>query len=225
MQPIKCWPAAERPREKLLAKGARALSDAELLAIFLRTGVAGQNAVELARQLLQQCGSLTALINLSCVDFCRLHGVGQASYILLQAAQELSCRLLEQQWQQQPAFTSTRQSRDFVQQLLQHEAREHFLVLLLDNQHCLLHQQILFSGTINAATVHPREVVRLALRYNAAAVIVAHNHPSGSARPSQADIAITRQLAQALKLVEIVLLDHLVVGRGAVTSLAEAGLM
>lgn len=220
---IKDWPACERPREKLLQRGAHYLSDAELLAIFLRTGCAGKSAVDLARELLSQFGSLRALLEASQTQFCRAHGLGQAKYTQLQAVLEMAKRHLAEHLTREQAFTDIDTVRHFLTAQLRHLRHEVFAALFLDNQHRLLHYEELFSGTIDGASVYPREVVRKVLEYNAAAVIFAHNHPSGVAEPSRADRHITGQLQQALALVDVRVLDHFVVGEGEIVSFAERG--
>lgn len=219
------WPAEERPREKLLARGAQALSDAELLAIFLRTGVQGCSAVDLARQLLDHFGGLRPLMECSEQSFCQARGLGSAKYAQLQAVLEMSRRHLEAQLVRESALESPEMVRRYLTSRLRHEVREVFACLLLDNRHRVIRYEALFYGTINAASVHPREVVKLALSHNAAAVILAHNHPSGVAEPSQADRHITDRLVQALGLVDIRMLDHVVIGDGESVSFAERGLL
>ncbi|MCB5225230.1 DNA repair protein RadC [Alishewanella sp. 16-MA] len=217
------WPLSERPREKMLQLGTQALSDAELLAIFLRTGIAGTDAVGLARQLLQQFGSLRALLGASKAEFCQARGLGEAKYVQLQAVLELSRRFLQQQLQRETVFTEPALVRKYLSSLLSQEQREIFMVLYLDNQHRMICAEPLFQGTIDASPVYPRIVVQHALRHNAAAVILAHNHPSGVAEPSRADRAITERLTQAMALVDIRVLDHFVVGDAEVVSFAERG--
>lgn len=217
------WPAAERPREKLMARGANALSDAELLAIFLRTGVKGVSAVALARQLLQDHGSLSALLSAGREQFCASRGLGEAKYVQLQAVLEMSRRHLAEALQQSEVFSSAEHTRRYLQAQLRSEVREVFAVLYLDNQHRLLDYEPLFYGTINASAVYPREVARRALEMHAAAVILAHNHPSGVAEPSDADLRITRRIGEALALLDIRLLDHCIVAGSEVVSLAERG--
>ncbi|TCK06183.1 RadC family protein [Marinobacterium mangrovicola] len=217
------WPADERPREKLLARGAEALSDAELLAIFLRTGVKGKSAVDLARELLTTFGGLRPLIESSREQFCAALGLGDAKYVQLQAVMEMSRRHLEAQLQRGSALESPQAVRRYLSAQLRHENREVFACLLLDNRHRVIRFEPLFFGTINAASVYPREVVSLALRHQAAALILAHNHPSGVAEPSQADRQITDRLIDALALVDVRVLDHLVIGDGESVSFAERG--
>jgi DNA repair protein RadC len=220
---IKHWPAAERPREKLLMRGAAALSDAELLAIFLRTGVRGKSAVDLARELLVEFGGLRPLLEADLQRFCRGSGLGEAKYVQLQAVLEMSSRHLQQGLERGDALTSPAQTRRFLSSRLRHLEREVFMVLYLDNRHRMIAFEELFKGSINSAEVHPRELIKRVLHFNAAAVILAHNHPSGIAEPSQADREITQRLRAALALVDVRLLDHMVVGDTEVISLAELG--
>ena len=219
------WPEGERPREKLLTRGAAALSDAELLAIFLRTGVVGKSAVDLARELLTQFGSLTQLCAASEADFCAVHGMGQAKFVQLQAIREMSLRGLKEELQRGDALNSPRVVRDYLQLLLGSRQQEIFLVLFLDTQHRVIASEELFQGTLSQTSVYPREVVKRALAHNAAAVILAHNHPSGIAEPSQSDQLLTEALKQALSLVDVRVLDHFVVGMGQTLSFAERGLL
>ena len=222
---IKSWPASERPREKLLSQGAMTLSDAELLAIFLRTGVPGCSAVDLSRELLNQFGSLTALLSADQKNFCQGRGLGEAKYVQLQAAIELSRRYLSERLQRETVFNSPQQVRDYLIARLAHLQREIFTVLFLDNQHRLIVCEDLFFGTIDGASVYPREVVKKCLQHNAAAVILAHNHPSGVAEPSLPDQQITQRLQSALSLMDIRVLDHLIVAGGQTVSFAERGLL
>jgi DNA repair protein RadC len=219
------WPVAERPREKLLSLGPAALSDAELLAIFLRTGCVGKSAVDLARELLQEFGGLRPLLEASQTEFCRGLGLGNAKYAQLQAVLEMARRHLSASLQTGNALTSPGLVRQYLSARLRHQQREVFAVLLLDNQHRLITYTELFQGTIDSANVYPREVVKEALARNAAAVILAHNHPSGVAEPSQADQRITTRIQAALELVDIRVLDHMVVGDTEVVSFAERGLL
>ena len=219
------WPEGERPREKLLTRGAASLSDAELLAIFLRTGVTGKSAVDLARELLNKYGNLTQLFAASEADFCEVHGLGQAKYVQLQAVLEMSRRALKEELQRGDALNSPRAVRDYLQLLLGARQQEVFLVLFLDTQHRVIASEELFHGTLSQTSVYPREVVKRALAHNAAAVILAHNHPSGVAEPSQSDQLLTDALKQALNLVDVRVLDHFIVGTGKILSFAERGLM
>jgi len=222
---ISDWPADERPREKLLKSGPEALSDAELLAIFLRTGVAGCSAVDLARQLLSQHGGLRPLLQLPRPALCAARGLGDAKYVQLQAALEIGRRYLHARLLRADALSNPEDTRQYLKARLRDRPYEVFSCLFLDNRHRVIAQEDLFRGTIDGATVHPREVVQSALKHQAAAVIAAHNHPSGVAEPSQADLAITRRLRDALGTVDIRLLDHFIVGDGDPVSLAERGLM
>lgn len=219
------WPKQERPREKLLHKGPAALSDAEILAIFLRTGHAGSSAVELARDLLQQYEGLRPLIDAEQQDFCRRKGLGIVKYVQIQAAIELGRRYLQAGMQVSDTFTSPQQTREFLTMKLRAYPYEVFACLYLDNRHRLIQFEELFRGTIDSAQVHAREVVRTAIKHNAAAVIFSHNHPSGVAEPSQADIRLTENLKRALAMIDVRVLDHLVIGSGEAVSLAERGLI
>lgn len=222
---IRHWPKDQRPREKLLLKGAGALTDAELLAIFLRTGLPGLSAIGLANQLLDRFGGIGPLLKADQNSFSSAKGLGPAKYCQLQATLELTQRYLKEQLNNGSVFTSPKQVEDYLSVQMRDYQREVFSVLLLDSKHPLLSYHELFQGSINETSVHPREVVKLALGKNAAAVIVAHNHPSGVADPSSSDIAITHKLRSALGLIDIPLLDHFIIGRGEITSLAEQGKM
>jgi DNA repair protein RadC len=219
------WPASERPREKLLQRGASALSDAELLAIFLRTGIKGRSAVDLARDLLDQFGSLRNLLASDRACFCSSKGLGAAKFALLQATLEMGRRHLRETLDRGGVLGNPDETRAYLHSRLSGYPNEVFACLFLDNRHRVIEYAELFQGTIDGASVHPREVVRQALRHNAAAVIFAHNHPSGVAEPSQADERITRRLQQALELVDVRVLDHFIVGAGEMTSLAERGIL
>jgi len=223
--PITDWPEAERPREKLLARGPGALSDAELLAIFLRTGVPGRTAVDLARDLLRRFGGLRGLLAAERASLCAAPGLGPAKYAQLQAAVEMARRHLYEGLERGAPITSPLAARDFLLARLRDRPHEVFAMLFLDSRHRVIEFRELFRGTVDGASVHPREVVRAALACNAAAAIAAHNHPSGVAEPSAADAGITQRLREALALVDVRLLDHLVVGDGVVVSLAERGLL
>ncbi|PUB74241.1 MAG: hypothetical protein DBP03_10580 [gamma proteobacterium symbiont of Ctena orbiculata] len=223
--PITDWPMDERPREKLLRRGPGSLSDAELLAIFLRTGVAGQTAVDLARGLLLDFGGLRQLLAADQQRFCRARGLGLAKYAQLQAVLEMSRRYLGEQLTAADSLISPEQTQDYLQVRLRHYPYEVFSCLFLDNRHRVIGYEELFRGTIDGASVHPREVVKRALEQNAAALIFAHNHPSGVAEPSRADRQITRRLKDALALVEIRVLDHIVIGEGEAVSLAQRGMI
>ncbi len=223
--PITDWPAAERPREKLLGKGPEALSDAELLAIFLRTGVAGKTAVDLARELLADFGSLRGLMSAERGRFCAGKGLGTAKYALLQAVLEMGRRHLAEALMRGEPLSSAADARHYLHARLRDRPHEVFCCVYLDNRHRVVAFEELFRGTIDGTAVYPREVVRRALFHNAAAVILAHNHPSGVAEPSAADEALTRRLKDALGLVDIRLLDHLVIGDMEAVSFSERGLL
>ncbi len=220
---ISDWPTQDRPREKLCSLGAHTLTDTELLAIFLRTGCAGKSAVDLARELIHTFGTLRALLDASCDEFCQGHGLGTAKYAQLQAVLEMAKRHMAETLSRDTLFNSSAAVKHYVSAKLRHQRREVFAAIFLDTQHRLLAFEELFHGTIDAAAVYPREVVVRALKHNAAAVIFAHNHPSGIAEPSQSDMALTRSLQQALGLVDIRTLDHLIVGEGEVYAFAEHG--
>lgn len=222
---IRDWPIDERPREKLLARGAEALSDAELLAILLRNGRRGRSAVQLAREILENFSSLRKLIAADRVRFCAEPGLGPARFAELRAAVEIARRQLAETLRNGPSLASPRATRDFLIARLRDLEHEVFCCLYLDNRHRLIHFEQLFRGTIDGASVFPREIVKQALQWNSAAVIVAHNHPSGVAEPSQADELITQRIKHALALVDIRLLDHIIVGDGASVSLAERGVL
>ena len=218
------WPRAEQPREKLIQHGANALSDAELLAILLRTGIAGRSAVDLGRDLLQDFGSLRGILNASAGDLCRARGLGPAKFALLQAALEMARRHFAEKLDRVDCLSSPAQTRRYLSARLRDRDHEIFACLMLDNRNRVIALREMFRGTIDGASVYPREVVKQALADNAAAVILAHNHPSGVCEPSQADIRITERLREALALVDIRVLDHVIIG-DEVTCLAERGLV
>ncbi len=217
------WPADERPRERLLARGAAGLSDAELLAIFLRTGIAGRSAVDLARDLLIEFGSLRALLKASQADFSRAKGLGPAKYAQLQAVLELARRHLAEELPERDLLNAPEAIHRYLVARLREEPQEVFLGLFLDSQLKLIASEELARGSISAAQVYPREVVKAALRLGAAAVVFAHNHPSGHPQPSTQDRALTERLKTALATVDVRLLDHFVVGEGEPVSLAALG--
>ncbi|HET8898063.1 MAG TPA: DNA repair protein RadC [Rhodanobacteraceae bacterium] len=219
---IRDWPDSERPRERLLAQGARVLSDAELLAVLFGSGSRGKSAVDLGRELIATAGSLGRLLT---AEVAATPGLGPAKRARLAATLELARRALAEELKQLPTLTSPDDSARFLKSRIAHLPYEVFACLFLDNRHRVLEYEELFRGTLDGASVHPREVVRACLRHNAAAVIFAHNHPSGVAEPSAADRAITRDLQSALALVGVRVLDHLVVGSGAPTSMAARGLI
>jgi DNA repair protein RadC len=220
------WPEDERPRERLLAQGAAVLSDAELLAIFLRVGVRGKSAVDLARDLIGHFGSLNHLFAASLEEFAAIPGMGPAKYAQLQAVVELSRRALAEEMKRSNAFASPGAVRDYLRLHLAGLAHEVFFALWLDAQNRLIAAEELFRGTLTQTSVYPREVVKKALWHNAAAVVLAHNHPSGVAEPSAADESLTRELQKALVLVDVRVLDHFIVaGQSQPLSFAERGLI
>lgn len=221
--PITDWPASERPREKLLERGAPALSDAELLAIFLRTGVPGKSAVDLARELLARFGSLRKLLQASQHEFCDAKGLGTAKYIQLQAVLEMARRHLQEHFRGRDALSDPAAVRQLLLTRLRDYDHEVFAALYLDTRNQLLAFEELTHGTLDGAHVYVREVARRALHHNAKSVIFAHNHPSGVAEPSSQDRHLTTHLQQALALLEIRVLDHFVVGDGSLVSFAERG--
>jgi len=222
---IKDWPESERPRERLLSQGAAALSDAELLAIFLRVGVTGRSALDLAGDLLARFRSINALFAASLGDFAETKGLGAAKYVQLMAVHELAKRALAEEIRRDTLLNSPAKVRDYLRLRLAHLEQEVFLVLFLDAQNRLIAPEELFRGTLTQTSVYPREVVKRALAHNAAAVVFAHNHPSGVAEPSRADEMLTRALKDALQLVDVRVLDHLIVAHGGVMSFAERGLL
>jgi DNA repair protein RadC len=219
------WPEEERPRERLLSLGPAALSEAELLAIFLRTGIAGKSAVELGRELLGRFGSLYRLFAAPLDDVASVRGLGPAKYAQLQAVVEMARRALAEQMRERDAMSSPQAVREYLRLSLGSRQHEVFMVIFLDAQNRLLGCEELFRGTLTQTSVYPREVVKTALRYNAAGVIFAHNHPSGVAEPSRADELLTQTLKQALSLVEIKTLDHFIVAGSKTISFAERGLL
>lgn len=222
---IKNWPADQQPREKLFRHGAAALSDAELLSLFIRTGCRGQSAVEVASAALTEVGSLSKLIGASRQRVVKLHGFGLAHHAVLQAAIELSRRHVLSHVAERDVLSSPAAVREYLSLHLAGLEHEVFAALFLDNRHRVIEYTELFRGTIDSAAVYPREVVKHCLSRNAAAVIFAHNHPSGVAEPSDTDVRLTRKLTDALSLIDVRVLDHLVIGHGVQTSLAERGLM
>jgi DNA repair protein RadC len=219
------WPVNERPREKLIELGAEALSDAELLAIFLRMGVSGKSAVDLARDLLVQFGSLNAIYAADEKQISNVHGMGVSKYVQLQAVFEMSRRALSEQIKEKDVLSSQQQVRDYLVLKLANQLREVFLVLFLDAQNRLISAEEMFSGTLTQTSVYPREVVKRALYFNAASVILAHNHPSGVAKQSHADEVITQELKKALALVDVRVLDHFIVAGNQTLSFVEVGLL
>ena len=223
---ISDWPEQERPRERLLRHGAAALSDAELLAIFLRVGVRGKSAVDLGRELCSRFGSLRCLLNAEAAEFTAVPGIGSAKLAQLRAVLEMAKRALHEELSARDLFAAPAAVRDWLRLKLAHLAHESFVALWLDAQHRLLADEELFRGSLTQTAVYPRELVKRALAHNAAAVIFAHNHPSGLAEPSTADESLTVALKQALALVDVKVLDHFIVaGNGPPLSFAERGLL
>jgi DNA repair protein RadC len=222
---IRDWPAAERPREKLLDQGSASLSDAELLAIFLRTGVSGKSAVDLARHLLLQFGSLRALMEADQLTFSRQLGLGPAKFAQLQAVLEMARRHLAERLRRDSVLDSPLVVRDYLKALLRHEPHEVFGCLFLDAKNRVLAFEALFRGSIDTTSVYPRQVIKRALAHNAAALILCHNHPSGIAEPSQADRVLTKRLQKALDLIDVRVLDHFIIGEGDPLSMSEYGWM
>jgi DNA repair protein RadC len=219
------WPHDDRPREKLLRKGVEALSDAELVAILLRTGVRGKSAVDLAREAIGRFGSLSALLTADVTALTASPGIGAAKYVQLQAVLEMARRALREKLDRGFALSSPQAVRDYLRLKLQDRPHEVFGVVFLDAQNRVLAVEELFRGTLTQTSVYPREVVKRALAHNAAAAIFAHNHPSGIAEPSRSDEALTIALRQALALVDVKVLDHFVIGGGTAMSFAERGLL
>lgn len=222
---IKDWPSADRPREKLLEHGAESLTDAELLAIFLRTGIKGKTAVDLARDLLNDFGGLREILIAPKHQFCAHCGLGNAKYAQLQAVVEMAKRHLAAEIKKGTKISSAETTKEYLNAKLRDKEHEVFAALFLDSQHQLIAYKELFKGSLDSASVYPREVIKEALNLGAGAVIFAHNHPSGIAEPSNADIAITERLCNALKLIDIRVLDHFIVGHQHTLSFSQKGLI
>lgn len=222
---IQNWPEQQRPREKLLSLGPQALTDAELLALLLRTGCQGMNVIELSDHLIQRFGGLSKLLGTEHQQLIKIKGLGNAKITQLNAILELCRRVLSQQLSERDTLDSPDATRQYLQLHFQGLEREEFACLFLDTRHRVITLETLFQGTIDSAAVYPREVLKQALHLNAAAVILCHNHPSGDTNPSQADIRITKRLKEALELVDIKVLDHMIVGHGETLSMAEHGLI
>ncbi|MGJ3441976.1 DNA repair protein RadC [Pseudomonas sp. Je.1.5.c] len=222
---IRDWPLDERPREKMLKLGASHLSDAELLAVFLRTGVSGVNALELSRKLLSHFGGFRRLLETDFSDFKPGMGLGLAKYSQLQAVVELAKRHLAEILKQTAVVESPTFVKDYLKHQLRGEKNEVFGCLFLDNKHYLIGFEVMFKGTIDRAHVHPRQVVRRSLAVNAAAMIVCHNHPSGNAEPSQEDVHLTKILKSSLALIDVRLIDHIIIGDAEPYSFMEHGLL
>ena len=222
---LKDIPAAARPREKLLTLGPAALADAELIALLLRTGLPGTSVLQLAQQLLDAFGGLRGLLQASAADLKRIKGLGPAKRAEITAVMELARRSLAQRLAQRTVLSSPQQVKDFLRLQLAHEGQEVFAVMFLDVQNQLIRFEEMFRGTLSQTSVYPREVVKRALALQASAVILAHNHPSGTAEPSRADEFLTQTLKQALQLIDVRVIDHLVVGGDQAISFAERGLL
>ncbi len=220
---IKTWTLTERPREKLLLRGSASLSNAELLAVFLRTGVRGKTAVDLARDLLQQFGSLRNLLHCSLDEFIRMPGLGEVKYVQLQALIELSSRYLQEKIHKAQVLSNHDHTIEFLTAKLRHLKHEVFACLFLDAHNHLIAYEELSKGTFNQSRIYPREIVKAALRHNAAAIIFAHNHPSGICEPSREDLTVTEILQQALAFIEVKVHDHLIIGDGQTLSFAQRG--
>jgi DNA repair protein RadC len=220
---INHWPEDQRPRERLIRQGAQVLSDAELLSVFLRVGVRGKSAVDLGREMLQEFGSLRSLFAADLQDFSKVHGLGSAKFAQLQAVLELAKRSISEELQISSSLSSPQAVKQFLQLQIGNKQYESFTVLFLDVKNRLISAQELFRGSLSHASVYPREVVKTALSYNAASLILAHNHPSGSTEPSQADLSLTQTLKSALALVDIRVLDHFIVANNQIYSFAENG--
>jgi len=223
MEKISQWPLQERPREKLLLCGAGRLSDAELLAVILGRGSSGRSALSIARHLVNKFGSLHGIANASREELLSIGGVGHAFYATLQSAIEIMRRQLAEPLKRESVFSRVDDTRQYLIAMLKDQPRELFGLLMLDSQHQLLFFREMFQGTINAAAVYPRELVKQVLADNAAAIILVHNHPSGVAEPSQADIHLTRDVKAAMALIDVAVLDHFIVGGTQVSSLAQRG--
>ena len=220
---IRDWPIDTRPREKLLRQGAAALTDAELIAVFLRTGVVGKSAVDLGRELLERFGGLSGLCHADKKSACAAPGVGEAKYALLQAVMEMARRTLDEEMKAGNALDSPEAVRAYLRLILHNKEYEVFCCVFLDAQNRVIAVEELFRGTLTQTSVYPREIIKRALTHNAAALILAHNHPSGVAEPSQADRILTRRLADALALVDIRVLDHFIVAGASSLSFMESG--
>ncbi|MBT5231042.1 MAG: DNA repair protein RadC [Methylococcales bacterium] len=220
---ISTWPEQAQPREKLITRGSESLTDAELLAIFLRTGTRDRNAVELASDLLQKFGGLHKLLTADFPTLTGVKGLGSAKFAQLQAGLEIGRRFLEAQLEHTNVLNNPDDTKKYLQAHLKHHQHEVFACLFLDSQNQIIQLEKLFTGTLSRASVHPREVVKRCLFHNAANIILAHNHPSGNSQPSAADKKITQSLQQALALIEIQVLDHIVIGDNSAVSLAELG--
>lgn len=222
---INDWPEDQRPRERLIKCGAAALSDAELIAVFLRIGVKGKSAVDLGRDMISQFGSLKGLFAANLKDFSSIHGLGSAKYAQLHAILELAQRSISEELKSSEPLSSPQSVKNYLRLLIGNKPYESFVVLFLDTKNRLIHSEELFRGTLSHASVYPREVIKATLHHNAASIILAHNHPSGSCDPSEADLSLTKTLKQALALVDVRVLDHFIIANPSVYSFAEHGQM
>ena len=214
MNTIKHWPTQDRPREKLLAHGAQTLTDTELLAIFLRTGIKGKSAIDVSRDLIGHFGGLRQVLNSTLSQCCNIKGLGSAKYAQLQAAVEIAKRAIQQELKTGEALTSPKHAVNYLRHTLQNKPTETLLALFLDTQNRILAIETLASGVIDQASIHPRQLVERVLAHHAKSVILAHNHPSGDPNPSEADKALTNQIRQCLQMIDVQLLDHLIIGHG-----------
>lgn len=222
---VKHWPKGERPREKLLSKGPESLSDAELLSIFLRVGIQGKSVIDLSRELLHQYGSLKAILSSDMKQFCKIKGLGKTKYCELRAILEMSRRYLFETIKQQHPLKNATQTKKYLISKLSDSEREIFGCVFLDSSHRIICFKELFQGSIDQLHVHPREMIKEALKLNAAALILAHNHPSGNVKPSDQDIQFTKKLKSLCSQMDIIILDHIIVGRSAAVSLVEQGMI
>lgn len=211
------------PREKLIQFGPQSLSDSELLAIFLRTGIKGTSVFEFSKQLIHDFGSISDLMNANLQDFCAIKGLGIAKYTQLQACVELTSRYLANQMIHRAFITSTEMAKNYLLTRLMNQEREIFLVIFLNHQHHIIRTEEIFMGTYHCVDIYPREIIKLALKYNASALILAHNHPSGHSEPSAADRNMTTHIINACQLVDLKVLDHFVIGRGQIVSFVDRG--
>ncbi len=218
-------PAAQRPRERLLAQGAQRLSDMELLSVFLRTGIPGKNALQLSQELIARFGSLHAIVHAPRQDFCKIKGLGLAKWANLAAAAEITRRSLSSQLQERSTLNSPEMVGDYLKLWFSNRSYESFVALFLDVHHRLIEAREMFQGTVNQTAVYPREVAKVALQLNASAIIVSHNHPSGILAASPADEVLTRSMVESLKLVDVRLLDHIIVAGNKTLSFASQGLL
>ncbi|OGT60789.1 MAG: hypothetical protein A3E85_04740 [Gammaproteobacteria bacterium RIFCSPHIGHO2_12_FULL_45_12] len=223
--PITDWPKQDRPREKLLERGEQALTDAELIAIFLKTGVRGRTALDIAKALLVQFGSLNKLLQAPASLLTQTNGIGHSKYATLKAAQEMGRRCQEEPLAIGETLSSSTATQRFLAARLREQTHEVFACLFLDTHLRLIHYQVLFHGTLNETSIYPREIARHALKHNAAKLILAHNHPSGLPTPSSADKDVTQRIQHALALIDVRVIDHIIVGNPQNFSFADAGLI